>query len=74
MSFINGIGCDQYERPDYRLLGFEGVAEKDEFPTSLMEERLAISGKLFLIVGVIEINKPKVNIYKFASNEDSDED
>lgn len=70
ISFINGIGCDQ-------LIGFEGVAEADEFPTSALEERLAQSGLapfIFNNVGVIDVEKTKINIFKFAPKTDESDD
>jgi thioredoxin-like negative regulator of GroEL len=36
VSFIDGVGTD-------RLLGFEGVAEMDRFPTLALEKRLALT-------------------------------
>ncbi|KAI8895297.1 thioredoxin-like protein [Globomyces pollinis-pini] len=59
ISFIDGIGVD-------RLLGFEGVSEKDEFNTWELEKRLALNK-------VIELEKIG-KIIKFAEPEDSDDD
>lgn len=38
VMFISGVGVD-------RLLGFEGVSEKDGFSTYTLEKRLALSSK-----------------------------
>eukprot|EP00842_Homolaphlyctis_polyrhiza_P005788 jgi/Hompol1/620/HPOL_005366-RA len=65
MAFVDGIAVD-------KLLGFEGVAEKDDFATSALEKRLSEGSK------VIELALPKPersSIFGFANNSKvSDED
>ncbi|KAI8907896.1 thioredoxin-like protein [Gorgonomyces haynaldii] len=57
--YLNGLAVDSF-------VGFEGIADKDDFSTQMLETRIAQSQ-------VIRLQKEKVNIYRFANNdEDSD--
>ncbi|KAL5032973.1 hypothetical protein RTP6_000997 [Batrachochytrium dendrobatidis] len=51
MAFIDGVTVD-------KLLGFEGVSEKDDFPTSMLEKRLTEGSKVIVLD---EINKAGAN-------------
>ena len=65
VSFIDGVGVD-------RLIGFEGVAEGDQFASAELEARLSLSSKYSTNTEVIKVPTAQ-RILKFA-NPESDED